>query len=196
MAETAESSLSDEKLMRRVKQGDKNALGEIYRRYSRRLLYFFYRMLNGDEKQAQDFLQDVFVKIGGRPELFDPQKRFSTWLFSIARNMIKNWYRQNSVKQSLPLDHDHPACFFDNIAGMENAIDFHKFYKRLREEILALGEEAQSTFWLRFQENMTAGEIGRILGRPEGTIHSRLHYIIRKMSVLLKDYRILAKEGP
>ena len=53
---------SDEELMSFIANGDSDPLKELYNRYAKKMLYYFYRMLGGDEEKSQDFLQDVFFK--------------------------------------------------------------------------------------------------------------------------------------
>ena len=74
---------SDEHLMTAVHGGDTGAFNELYQRYYKRLMYYFYRMLGNSNEKAQDFVQDIFIKIIERAFLFNPSRRFSTWIFSV-----------------------------------------------------------------------------------------------------------------
>src|SRR5262245_31137130 len=100
---------SDEDLMRLVQQGASDAFAEIYWRYSTPMVRYFYRMLWKDQHKAQDFLHDLFLKIVERPEHFDVNKKFSTWLYSVAHNMCKNEYRKQQFRKTqagLPATHE------------------------------------------------------------------------------------------
>ena len=66
--------------MESIQQGDRVAFDEIYQRYSQRLLCYFYRMFGGDEEKAQDFLQDLFLKIIEKPEQFISKHKFISWI--------------------------------------------------------------------------------------------------------------------
>ena len=70
--------------MEYIQRRDISAFDELYRRYSHRLLRYFYRELGGDEGKAQDFLQEIFLKIVEKPELFDTERRFSSWIFRLG----------------------------------------------------------------------------------------------------------------
>ncbi len=98
------SRISDEHLMISVHHGDVYAFNELYNRYSKRLLYYFYRMLGSSQEKSRDFLQDIFIKIIERPELFDTTRKFSTWIFSVAHNMCKNEYRRMAVRSNTVYD--------------------------------------------------------------------------------------------
>jgi len=90
---------SDERLMERVVRGDERAFTELYDRYQGRLLTYFHRMLWSDCERAEDLLQDLFTKLAQRPGMYDPERPFRTWLFSVANNMCKNEYRREEVRR-------------------------------------------------------------------------------------------------
>ncbi|MHB9142065.1 MAG: RNA polymerase sigma factor, partial [Paludibacter sp.] len=97
---------TDEELMSLLTKGGQSAFDELYSRYSKPLLNFFFRMLNSDREKAEDLLHDLFLKVIEKPEIFDVNKKFNTWFYTLASNMIKNEYRSRQirsehVKQSL-----------------------------------------------------------------------------------------------
>src|SRR6478752_1050031 len=89
---------SDEELMRLLQRGEEQALVHLYDRYGRKLLRYFHRMLWRDETRAQDFLQDLFMKVMEHPNHFNSDRKFSTWLYSVAHNMCKNEYRKQKLR--------------------------------------------------------------------------------------------------
>jgi len=180
---------SDEELMESVKVGKETAFDELYNRYSKRLLVYFYRMLGGNEEKAQDFLQDIFVKIIEKPHLFGSKNRFSSWVFTVANNMCKNEYRRLKVRNQVVNGKDldffpHPGenNFLEkNLAGSE-------FKEVLFKELTKLDQLKQSTFLLRFQENLSIKEISEILECSEGTVKSRLFYMTKSLAKKLKAF--------
>src|SRR4051794_3865958 len=98
------SQKTDEELMRLVQRGEERALTELYHRYSKKLVRYFHRMLWRDDDKAQDFLHDLFIKIIEKPDQFNPERKFSTWIYSAAFNMCKNEYRRQSVRQDARYD--------------------------------------------------------------------------------------------
>ncbi|MDR2037835.1 MAG: sigma-70 family RNA polymerase sigma factor, partial [Bacteroidales bacterium] len=75
-------AISDEELMSLFSGNDQCAFDELYRRYSKALLNFFYRMLYHNREKAEDFLHDLFLKIIEDPDKFDHSKRFNTWFYT------------------------------------------------------------------------------------------------------------------
>ena len=90
---------SDEDLMRLIRRHDRRAFNELYDRYAHKLLHYFIRMLGGDEQKAQDFLQELCLKIVQKVERFDLNEVFSTWVYTLAHNMCKNEYRRLKNKK-------------------------------------------------------------------------------------------------
>ena len=83
-------NLSDEELFSHMKNGEERAFKELYGRYSKKMLFFFYQRLNNDNERAQDLLQDLFLKIIEKPESFDKSRKFSVWIYVVASNMCKH----------------------------------------------------------------------------------------------------------
>jgi RNA polymerase sigma-70 factor (ECF subfamily) len=183
--------LGDEQLMRDIQQGDVSAFNELYDRYSNRLLFYFFRELGGDEEKAQDFLQELFLKIVEKPNLFCTEKKFSTWIFTVAYNMCKNEYRRleirNVIDNSVDV-HKIPSDVDSDYHPAERKIDRESFENALMAELEKLEDGHRSAFLLRFQQNLTLKEIGDILSCSEGTVKSRLFYTTHKLASRLKAF--------
>jgi RNA polymerase sigma-70 factor (ECF subfamily) len=179
---------SDEELMNLIGNGNSVYLKELYNRYSKKLLFYFYRMLGGDEAKAQDFLQDVFLKIIEKPNKFDQKMKFSTWIFTIASNLCKNEYRRLKVRETTrnepDLDHHEHIQSVDVL----QKIDQEDFEKAIQSELKNMDPEQSTTFLLRYQESFSIKEISEILDCSPGTIKSRIFYITKKLSIRLKEF--------
>jgi RNA polymerase sigma-70 factor (ECF subfamily) len=181
------STFTDEMLMQQVYQGDKASLEEIYQRYSRSLIRYFYRMLWKDEEKAQDFLHDLFVKIIERPQRFDVEQKFSTWIYSVANNMCKNEYRKQSFRKVVNGTSNVLTSYSDPI---HQKLDNAAFRQELDHAIATLPEDDKTIFILRYEMEMGLKEIGAIMGCPEGTIKSRLFYLKKRLSEQFHYYKI------
>jgi RNA polymerase sigma-70 factor (ECF subfamily) len=191
--------LGDEQLMQNIQQGDVSAFNELYERYSKRLLFYFFRELGGDEEKAQDFLQELFLKIVEKPTLFCTERKFSTWIFTVAHNMCKNEYRRLEIRNVVDNNVDVNEISSDigsDYHPAERNIDQEAFENALMAELEKLEDGHRSTFLLRFQQNLTLKEIGDILGCSEGTIKSRLFYTTHKLASRLKNFNLYRAEVP
>lgn len=177
------AGLADEDLMERVQNGNERALVELYGRYSKKIVRYFHRMLWKDEAKAQDFLHDLFVKIIEKPQHFNIQMKFSTWLYSAAFNMCKNEYRkQNFRKTEQLLSVDNSVEIF------QPDMDQKEFKKVLLTVLNEAEENDRNLFVLRYELEMPLSEIAEIMDCPEGTIKSRIFYLKKKLVLKLQAY--------
>jgi len=184
-------NLTDEKLMMQIQKGDVSAFNELYDRYSQNLLFFFCRMLGGDQDKAQDFLQDIFLRIVEKPGLFRLEGNFSAWIFACAHNLCKNEYRRLEKRKVVENQSDMNAVsvgFQSDNPQIEKNIDQKDFKDKLFVELEKFDRGHKSVFLLRYQHNFTIKEISKILGCPEGTVKSRLFYTTKKLADKLKAY--------
>jgi len=181
-------SCSDEELMLVLNGGNSAAFEELYKRYSKVILHYLYKMLGGLESQAQDFLHDIFLKIIEKPFLFDQSKKFKTWIFQIAYNKCKNEYRRKDVRNQAKVKFELNDMLLANTSSPEKEIDFKELNKVIKNELLKYEEKHYNTFILRYQHEMSIKEIAEISGCPEGTVKSRLFYVTQKLAEKVKNY--------
>lgn len=176
-------TLSDEQLMRRLaSEGCEASFGELYDRYSQRMHRYFYRLLGNDAHRADDFTQELFMKVVEKTALFDPERRFSTWLYTVAGNMVKNEYRRISRKPEPPM----VADFLNE--NFSEDLDNQIFEQHLHLALDYLDETQRQCFLLRYQQDLSVREIAEILDCPEGTVKSRMFYTLKKLGNRLRAF--------
>src|SRR5438445_10081667 len=97
----------DAALMLRVKQGDIAAFEELVQKYKQPVMNLVYRMLR-DLTEAEDLAQNVFVQVYRSAHRYEVASKFSTWLFTIARNLCLNEIRRRSRHPAVSMDVPHP----------------------------------------------------------------------------------------
>lgn len=174
---------SDEALMVQVMDHHAHeALVELHRRYSKRLLGYFIKMLNRDVDLAQDFVQELFLKILEKKHLYNPDKLFYSWVFTIASNMCKTAYRHHGKTITL-----HPELHQG--AGLDESIlEKKEFAAALQIALNELEHIHKEVFVLRFQEHFSLQEIADITQVNLGTVKSRLFNATRKIADQLKAF--------
>lgn len=172
---------ADEELMFYLSTGEVLAFDELYARYSKRLMIYFTRMLNFDRNLAEDALQDLFLKIAESPEKFDHSRPFKTWIFSVASNCCKNYYRHKTVVKN-----SHEELLYSDtkinehsFLKLANKLDAVEFRKMLEDVLNNLPPEKKEVFILKYQEEKTIAEIALIQNCAEGSVKSRLHYTLK-----------------
>jgi RNA polymerase sigma factor (sigma-70 family) len=146
--------------------GDEQAFRELYRRHTPRLLGFVSRLLAGTDSEAEDVVQETWIRACEGLERFRWQSTFSTWLLGIGLNLVRDQLRRHGRRsrmvpmESLP---DRPAAR----ASHEQRID-------LERAIRALPDDYRLALVLHDVEGMKHHEIAGRLGIPVGTTKSQL----------------------
>ena len=165
-----------------LSQGEESAFNELYARYSKRILYFMYKMLHQDDAKAHDLTQDVFIKIIEAADTFDTDRNFKTWIFTIAANHCKNYFRQNNKLRITPIA---PSV---SCNAMEDLHDKSLLKNRLDAAITQLSSPYRETFLLRFSQGLKLKEIADIMDCPLGTIKSRINHATKELTKNLTPY--------
>jgi RNA polymerase sigma-70 factor (ECF subfamily) len=181
---------SDEALMLLIRKGEERALTELYGRYSKLMIRYFFRMLWNDDEKAQDFLHDLFLKLIERPELFDDTKRFSTWIYSVAHNMCKNEYRKQQFR-NLANKEILQQEFIESTIHEE--MDGKQFRKLVDRAVAEWEEDDRSLFVFRHELDMTFVQISEVLSISEGTVKSRWFYLRKALAARLQEFQTILK---
>lgn len=171
-----EQEYREEDVLSLASQGDKDAFGMLYERYTERIFnYVYYR--TGNVHDAEDLTARVFQRAMNHIHTYtDRGIPFSAWLYRIAHNLVANWHRDRSRKQEIPITElpalpargDHP----------ETVIVRTEEQDALLRLIRRLPAERQNLLILKFVENLSNAEIGQIMGRSEGAVKSLYHRIL------------------
>jgi RNA polymerase sigma-70 factor (ECF subfamily) len=173
---------TDEELVRRFNDGDRDAFAELVQRYQDRIFTLCLRWMR-DRQVAEEVAQDVFVAVYRALPRFRGEARFSTWIFRVATNHCKNrrLYRQrrHSDKHE-PLEgtprEDGPSRQLPSTGpGTDRGAMRSEAERLLQDALDALDEGHRTIIILRDIEDLPYEEIAEILDLPRGTVKSRLH---------------------
>ena len=160
----------DEILVREVQEGNILAFEEIVRRYQKRLIWFVTRIVH-DQARAEEICQDAFFKTYQVIDRVDPSKKFSTFLFEIAKNKAIDEIRK--TKREVPLQ---------DIAVEEKLVD----ETGIREAVEKLPKAYREPVKLYYFSDLSYQEISRKLGMPINTVRTHL----RRAKERLKQWLI------
>ena len=182
----AEDRTNEQVLIQAVLAGDRQAFGQIVRRHQKRLFRFVYGLL-GDFDQAEDIVQDAFVKAYGALGSFEAGRDFYPWLSTIARNLALNLMAREKRTESLDRIHEHgfdpPSGDLGPLEQLTTSESQQRFYVALK----ALPEQYRTVFVLRHFEEMSYEDIAAQLKIPPGTVDSRLYRARQLLVTALKD---------
>lgn len=174
-------------LIRRGKEGDHQALEEIYERYKSSFFNLAYRYTY-DKVAAEDLLQDIFIKIFTHLQDVQKEETFVAWMYRIATNSCYSYLRSKKSR-------DHRLVALSSVEGRkeEAVYDSHEASLRrpLEEAVQLLPEKLRAVFLLHDVEGHKHEEIARMLGIEIGTSKSQLFKARLKIREFLKNKQSL-----
>jgi RNA polymerase sigma-70 factor (ECF subfamily) len=194
--ETFDDGASDLELLGRFHTGDHAAFASLLARYQRPVFNFVLRMLR-ERQVAEDVTQDVFVRVIQGASGFQSQAKFSTWLFTIARNACVDHGRRSKHRKHASLDAtsgdaDAAVRLIDRLPHQQPGTDRSASSPRIRERIARalehLPEEQREVFLLRQVDDLPFAEIAAICSISENTVKSRMRYALERLQAALADY--------
>ena len=194
IALTSEAVETNELVARHL-SGDVRAFGELVGRYHGRLLNFTHRMI-GDRERAEDLVQEAFVRVSRHLHRFDPSRKFSTWVYTIASNLAKNELRSHRRSPLVfyqsaraPGDEDHSPLQYEDARSRPDDLFAGRQLKELVESTLArLSPQYRQVLILREFEGRSYDEIAEIVGCNLGAVKSRLHRARACFAALITPY--------
>ena len=192
---------SDESLMLRYRDGDVRAFELLVTRHRKPLFNFILRFVR-DTAQAEDVTQETFLRLVKGADAYERQAKFTTWLYTIARNLCVDASRRGKHRKAASLDaplgdDDGSASLLDLLpdgtAGVDRQAQSRELGLRLRQAIEALPDEQREIFLLREVADLQFNEIANVIGCPENTVKSRMRYALEKLREALEEYRDLAR---
>ncbi len=170
------SHRTDEQLVSQYLRNDEQALEILIQRYLKPIYSFVYQYVS-NEQEAEDITQEVFIKAWRNLKKFDPQRKFKTWIFTIAKNTCFDWWKK---KRAIPFS------IFDNKEGFSLArtiqdpdplpnelLERKNLKTTLNKALETLSSKYRLVLSLRYNNDFTFREIAEILEEPINTIQSR-----------------------
>ena len=167
---------SDEKLILRFQEGDINAYNELVKRYKDRLLNFVLRYFNNVE-QAEDVVQVTLIKLYTHASYYKNVAKFSTWIFTIAKNNALTELRKNKRKKtdSLWTDDGQVIDINSKEESLDSKVQNEIAIDQLNKFLDEIPENFRMAVVLRDFQELSYEEISKILEIPIGTIKSRIN---------------------
>jgi len=190
---------SDEKLMRRYQAGDVGAFEALLRRHRAALHAFLYR-LTGDRSRAEDLAQETWLKVVAAAPRWERRARFTTWAFSIARNVALDEARRSSHRtvESLDAPRADGRVLADGVAaeapGPDRGAESALLRPKLEAALAALPLEQREVFVLREYAGVPFADIAEITGAPVPTVKSRMRYALEALRADLARLGVVPDE--
>jgi RNA polymerase sigma-70 factor (ECF subfamily) len=185
----------DAALMLRVKQGDTAAFTELVEKYKQPVMNLVYRTLR-DATEAEDLAQNVFVQVYKSAYRYKSSAKFSTWLFTIARNLCLNEIRRRSRHPAESLDATFPDQDDQPLHQVEDKKTFSppesllqgELQNKIEQALADLPENQRTAILLCRQDELSYEEIAEILGCSLSATKSLIHRGRETLKEKLKPY--------
>jgi RNA polymerase sigma-70 factor, ECF subfamily len=186
---------ADAALMLRVKRGDRAAFTELVEKYKQPVMNFVYRSLR-DETEAEDVAQNVFLQVYKSRARYERTAKFSTWLFTIARNLCLNEIRRRSrhpaesLEEKYSESEDQPSRQYEDkkiFLPTENALH-GELAKKIDDALAELPENQRTAILLCRQEELSYEEIAEVLDCSLSATKSLIHRGRETLKEKLKPY--------
>jgi len=182
---------TDSGLVARVRNGDLEALGELYRRYKSQV-YRTALAITCNEGMAEDILQETFLRVYTYASSFDETQPLGPWLYRVTVNLAYNW--TNRAKRWLTFVQNtfwrlKPSPRRD----LEEVVEESELRQAVRQAIDTLPEPQRVVIILYYLEELSVSEIAYVMGVPEGTIKSRLYYARERLrkTIVEREYGVM-----
>jgi RNA polymerase sigma-70 factor (ECF subfamily) len=194
--EDRKSNISDEQLIARFQLGDVQAYDLLVRRYKDQLLNFVYRFV-GNRTDAEDIVQETFLRVYKNKHMYKEIAKFSTWVYTIAGNLAKTELRRRkrhkifSVSNFVNEERDYDIP--DREHSPEKKVDSTIQEDIIQKAIEKLPAKFREVIILRDIQGFAYEEISQILDIPLGTVKSRVN---RGRLKLQEDLKFLYENEP
>ena len=168
-------------MIKRVKRGDRDAFGKLYLKYLDAIYRYIYFRVNQDQVVAEDLTETVFFKAWENVKNFKENSgTFKAWLYMIAQNTVIDHYRkpQKTVQSDENFIHET-----DNIE--EKLMNEYEI-KNLNQALSYLTDEQREVIILKYIEEASNEEIGKILNKKEDAVRAMQHRALEKLRKILK----------
>ncbi len=193
--------VTDEALMIRFQQGDRAAFAALVRKHKSPLFNFALRQLRA-KTTAEDVVQETFVRVVQNAADFKHEARFTTWLYTIARNLCIDQLRKGALRKHPSLDarqsQDEGGPTLgeqtaDSRANVERDATAGELRERIAGAVETLPDDQREVFLMREVANLPFKEIADITGVPENTVKSRMRYALERLQAALSEYEEYAR---
>lgn len=170
------NSLSDAELVSLVLR-DQSFFASLINRYKDKLFRYILRITNVRDEEAEDLLQDVFLKVYLNLNDFDQEQKFSSWIYAITRNqVISNHRRLNARAEGHSLDLEEGSVKkLVSEFSIEKEFDTSYLKDKVTKVLYNLSEKYRDVLVLKFLEEKSYQEISDIIKKPVGTVGSLMN---------------------
>jgi RNA polymerase sigma factor (sigma-70 family) len=177
--------MTDEQLMEAVKSGDLQQASLLFDRYHRRIFNFLVRMM-ADRMAAEDVTQNVFLRMLKYRNSYNPELKFQTWIYQVARNAFADHYQQQKQSKAVSVNIEK----MENEPDIENALQQEETEKRLIRALAQVPDGYRELIVLTRFQHLKYEEVARLMDMTVANVKVKVH---RAIGQLRENYFQLEK---
>jgi RNA polymerase sigma-70 factor (ECF subfamily) len=184
----------DIELVHRSQAGDFAAYEELIRRYHRKVYGLVYSMVSSRE-DAEDLVQEIFIKAWKALGHFREQSGFYTWIYRIALNRTINFRKRRNRSKTVTFDEFDPDIKtsesyreFSSKGSVLRKMSLGEFQDKMNKALLTLSEKHRAVVVMHDIQEMPHANIAKVMSCSEGTIRSRLFYAHKQLQAALAEF--------
>ncbi|MBI5514081.1 MAG: RNA polymerase sigma factor [Deltaproteobacteria bacterium] len=191
------TDFTDEGLLERFRAGEARAFEELMRRHRTPIYNFILRSVRHPHT-SEELLQDTWIRVLQGAADFQHASKFTTWAYTVARNLCIDHARKASLRRHPSLDEargrdsEQGPTLGESLSDASPAVDRKVIGRELQHRILsaieALPSDQREVFLLREYSNLPFKDIAEIVGAPENTVKSRMRYALERLQDALAEY--------
>ncbi|MEI2271203.1 RNA polymerase sigma factor [Sphingobacterium sp. ML3W] len=158
----------------------------LLKKYQQKIYWHVRRMVI-DHDDADDVVQDIFVKVWKNLGNFREDSQLYTWLYRIATNECITFLNKKKQKQNVSLDDDTTAYLAETLAD-GNYFNGDKAQMKLQQALLTLPEKQKLVFNMKYFEDMKYEEISNVLGTSVGALKASYHLAVKKIEAFFNNH--------
>lgn len=187
---------NDTKLVKKAKQGDRQAFGKLVKKYQNKVLYLAYDLV-GNYTDAQDIAQNVFLQAFQNIVYFRDESTFSTWIYKITTNASIDFQRSRKRRKSFFIDppqhEEQQSLSIENIEdpyqSVEKKIENADLKELVSRTVEGLSPQQKAAFVLKYFHDKSTEDIAKIIDCDPVTVRGHILRATLKLRKKLKDER-------
>jgi len=189
------SKNSDKNIVSLISSWDIDAFYCIVEKYEQKLLKYILRITNVSYEDAENILQEVFIKAYTKINSYNSEYSFSSWIYRIAHNHTIDYFKKNSKKETINLEWDDDNInfldLFESWENIEENISKKELNKKIWEIINSLDNKYKEILILKFLEEKNYSEISDILKIPEWTVATLINRWKKQFKQKAEDQKLI-----
>ena len=168
----------------------------LIERYELKLTRYIHRVTIVTQEEAEDLLQEIFIKVYRNLNGFNQKLKFSSWIYRIAHNEVLNYvYKRGTIPRMIQIDDpdvNSPSVLGEMLSGENAASDSEskEMHERMMHALMELPLKCREVLVLRFFEDKSYDEISDILRKPSGTVASLINRAKKKFRKIAREHQL------